>query len=132
MSLIQKKFNRRKFLSTLGVFGIGTAATGAYGKTIGVEKLEIGSHQIPVSKNFAPNPLKVLQLSDLHASECVSLDFIERAVDLGIAQKPDLICLTGDYITRTYDQWERYADILAKLPATAPTYATLGNHDGGG
>jgi uncharacterized protein len=131
MSVIQKKFNRRRFLSTLGVFGIGTAATGAYGKTVGAEHLEVGSHQVSVSKNFALNPLKILQLSDLHASETVSLDFIERAIDLGVAQRPDLICLTGDYITHTYDQWERYADILAKLSATAPTYATLGNHDGG-
>ena len=129
--MILKKFNRRRFLSSLGVFGIGTAATGAYGKTVGAERLEIGSHQVSVSKNSALKPLKILHLSDLHASEMVSLGFIERAIDLGVAQKPDLICLTGDYITRQYDQWDRYAEILAKLPAAAPTYATLGNHDGG-
>ena len=131
MSVIQKKINRRRFLSSLGVFGIGTAATGAYGKTVGAEHLEVGSHQVSVSKNSARNPLKILQLSDLHASETVSLDFLERAIDLGVAQKPDLICLTGDYITHTYDRWERYVDILSKLSDVAPTYATLGNHDGG-
>lgn len=131
MSVILKKFNRRRFLSSLGVFGIGTAATGAYGKTVGAERLEVGSHQISVTKNFTAKPLKILHLSDLHASEIVSLDFIERAIDLGLAQQPDLICLTGDYITRQYDQWDRYAEILSKLSAFAPTYATLGNHDGG-
>jgi predicted MPP superfamily phosphohydrolase len=131
MSLLQKKFNRRRFLSSLGVFGIGTAATGAYGKAFECEWLEVGREQISVSKNLAAKPLKILQLSDLHASHTVSLDFIERAVDLGISQRPDLICLTGDYITRKYEDWNRYAEILSKLPAAAPTYATLGNHDGG-
>lgn len=131
MSVIQKKFNRRRFLSGLSAFSIGTAATGAYGKTVGAEKLEVGRHQIAVSRNSLFKPLKILHLSDLHASEIVSLDFIERAVDLGLEQKPDLICLTGDYITREYDQWDRYAEILSKLPAFAPTFATLGNHDGG-
>ncbi len=131
MSVTQKKFNRRKFLSSLGILGIGTAATGAYGKVIGAEALELGEHRILISNVPGQKPLKILQLSDLHASETVSLDFIQRAVNLGLESRPDLICLTGDYITRKYDQWERYADILAPLAAAAPTYATLGNHDGG-
>jgi uncharacterized protein len=130
--VLSKKISRRKFLSSLGVFGIGTAATGAYGKVIGSERLEVGHHQISVSKNFAQKPLKILQLSDLHASELVSLDFIRRAIELGLSYRPDLICLTGDYITRKYDQWDPYAEVLSALPKAAPTYATLGNHDGGG
>ncbi len=105
---------------------------GAYGKVIGSERLEVGHHQISVSKNFAQKPLKILQLSDLHASEIVSLDFIKSAIERGLSYQPDLICLTGDYITRKYDQWDRYAEVLAALSNAAPTYATLGNHDGGG
>src|SRR5687768_4817637 len=115
MSVFQKRINRRNFLSTLGVFGIGTAATGAYGKAIGAERLEVGRHEISVSKNFARKPLKILHLSDLHASDLVSLDFIERAIDLGVAERPDLICLTGDYITSQYEDWDGYAKVLSKL-----------------
>jgi predicted MPP superfamily phosphohydrolase len=131
MSLLRKQFSRRKFLSSFGAFGIGTAATGTYGKAFEAEWLEVGSHRISVSKNVAKKPFKILQLSDLHASRTVSLKFLNRAVDLGIQQQPDLICLTGDYITCKYDQWDAYIDILAKLSAAAPTFATLGNHDGG-
>ena len=50
---------------------------------------------------------------------------------LGIEAKPDLICITGDFITRLWDDWDRYAEILALLSHSAPTFACLGNHDGG-
>jgi predicted MPP superfamily phosphohydrolase len=51
-------------------------------------------------------PLKLLHLSDFHASWAVSLGFIEEAVDLGLQLKPDLICLTGDFITRQYAEFD--------------------------
>jgi hypothetical protein len=71
-------------------------------------------------------------LSDLHASWAVSLGFIQEAVELGLQLKPDLICLTGDFITHQYVDFDAYARVLAKLSAAAPAFACLGNHDGGG
>lgn len=130
-SFSRRTFNRRKFLKGLGITGFGLATTGVYGKTVESEWLEVGRHTIRLSKTPNQKALKILQLSDLHASEMVRLEFIERAVHLGLEQKPDLICLTGDYITRTFENWDRYAKILSPLSQTAPTFATLGNHDGG-
>jgi hypothetical protein len=75
--------------------------------------------------------LRVLHLSDFHASPVVSLDFIDHAVGLGAALKPDLVCLTGDFITRKHDAFGDYARILKKLSSIAPAFACLGNHDGG-
>jgi hypothetical protein len=75
--------------------------------------------------------LKVLQLSDLHASKFVSLDFIARAVELGLSLKPDLVLLTGDFITGKFDQFEGYEQVLSPLAKAAPCFACLGNHDGG-
>ena len=74
--------------------------------------------------------LKLLHLSDLHA-EPMPLEFLSRQIDHALAWRPDFICVTGDFITTKYEQWDAYAAVLAKLPAAAPTYATLGNHDGG-
>jgi predicted MPP superfamily phosphohydrolase len=73
-----------------------------------------------------------LQLSDFHASNVVPFALIDRAVDLGLAAKPDLICLTGDFVTdaQAFDQTE-YIRILRRLTSAAPTFACLGNHDGG-
>lgn len=77
-------------------------------------------------------PLTLLQLSDFHASDVVSLDFIERSVRLALDScQPDLICLTGDYITWKWEQWDEYSAILSQLTGRAPTFACIGNHDGG-
>jgi predicted MPP superfamily phosphohydrolase len=42
-----------------------------------------------------------------------------------------LICLTGDFITQGYEALDGYAEVLKPLVAHAPTFACLGNHDGG-
>jgi predicted MPP superfamily phosphohydrolase len=74
--------------------------------------------------------LKLLQLSDFHADP-MPLDHVARCIRAGLAEKPDLICLTGDFITRKYDQWDAYSALLAESAKAAPTFAILGNHDGG-
>ena len=57
---------------------------------------------------------------------------IDRAVTLAIESKPDLVCLTGDFITNRYDfDYDAYVRVLRRLSAAAPVYGVLGNHDGG-
>jgi len=74
--------------------------------------------------------LRIGLLTDLHRSETVEREDIDRAVDLVLAERPDLIVLGGDYVT-----WadERYLDsaaaAVARLAAPAGVYAILGNHD---
>ena len=123
-----KKFSRRRFLATAGLAGLGGAS---YVHWLEPEWLEVGRHEIPLNKSQPRAPLKILQLSDLHASPVVSLDFIAQAVELGLRQQPDLICLTGDFISHTFDEFGEYARVLAPLAKSAPTFACLGNHDGG-
>jgi predicted MPP superfamily phosphohydrolase len=80
----------------------------------------------------AGGPIRILHLSDLHASLLVPLSMIHRAITAGIAEKPDLICLTGDFITHRGDfRADEYSATLRRLSAAAPAYAVLGNHDGG-
>jgi hypothetical protein len=79
-----------------------------------------------------PEPVRILQLSDLHRSPLVPLSLIDSAVTLGLQQQPDLICLTGDFVTGREDLTDgTYARTLARLSQFAPTFAILGNHDGG-
>jgi predicted MPP superfamily phosphohydrolase len=57
---------------------------------------------------------------------------IDRAITLGLSVKPDLVCVTGDFVTRAYGyDADYYVSILKRLPRAAPTFAVLGNHDGG-
>ena len=125
-TLRRRLFTRRNFLAALAV----AAAGGAYVRWCEPRWLKAVEVQVPLSKAARP-PLRVLQLSDFHASPVVPLEFIAESVTLGLAQKPDLICLTGDFITHKYDRFEEYAAVLRRLSDAAPTFATLGNHDGG-
>jgi uncharacterized protein len=76
--------------------------------------------------------VRILQLSDLHASPAVPFALIEKSVEMGLETKPDVICLTGDFITDAtpFDK-AQYTRILRRLASSAPIFATLGNHDGG-
>jgi hypothetical protein len=127
-SRAKANLGRREFLGLLGISGLGAAV---YTRWLEPQSLGVGKHTVPLSKHNGVEPLNVLQLSDLHASQYVSLEFIAKAIGLGLSLKPDLILLTGDFITRKFDQFERYQKVLAPLSKAAPCYACLGNHDGG-
>ncbi|MDB6024053.1 MAG: metallophosphoesterase [Verrucomicrobiales bacterium] len=127
MTVLQKRFSRRKFFGGLGAFGVTTLSYA----NIESDWLDVGRYELAVGKGKVRAPLKILHLSDLHASHFVSFEFIQHAIELGLKQKPDIVCLTGDYVTRKCSQMDRYAEVLSLLPKAAPTYATLGNHDGG-
>ncbi len=93
--------------------------------------LEVHQEQLNPEIFRSRVPMKILHLSDFHASHVVPYHFIGEAVDLGIAQQPDLICLTGDFISSRLKNPAKYIRIFSKLSAVAPTYACFGNHDGG-
>ena len=119
---------RRKFLAGIALAGIGGVTYTRFGEP---HWLDVGRHEVPVAKTPKKSPLKILQMSDLHSSSFVSLNYLRRAVALGISLEPDVICLTGDFITASDSRLEGYASVLAPLAQAAPTFACLGNHDGG-
>lgn len=122
------RITRRRFLAALGITGAGVAAEM---RLFEPQALTIGRHEVALGFAEKHAPLRLLHLSDFHASDCVSLDFIEESVRLGLSLEPDLVCLTGDFISWRWEAWERYAQILAGLAQRAPSFACLGNHDGG-
>ena len=125
----QKRSNRRRFLwGSLSASFVG-AGSYAYMRLWESGWLEVNRHRAPIMK--AARPLRLLHLSDLHASKAVSLGYLRRALNVGLELEPDLICLTGDFITWKYRQFDEYSDVLRTLSKAAPTYACLGNHDGG-
>ncbi len=94
------------------------------------KRLEVTHHTVPLG-HADRTPIRILHLSDLHASGFVPLEFIAHAIQLGLAEKPDVICLTGDFITKHFTEFADYVEVLKPLAAAAPVYACLGNHDGG-
>jgi predicted MPP superfamily phosphohydrolase len=92
--------------------------------------LRIRSVAVPVAGlPRAIDGFTIAQISDLHSSDAVPMDWLRHCVDEVNALRPDLVALTGDYITRG-DQWvEGVAETLADLRAPAGVMAVLGNHD---
>ncbi len=120
VSLARRRFSQ---LLLAGFLGGGTWA-----RFVEPWWLKTSHHTVPLG--LGGGKLRLLHLADLHADP-MPLSYLRRALSEAAALQPDLICVTGDFITTTYDEWDAYAKLLAELPKLAPTYACLGNHDGG-
>lgn len=73
--------------------------------------------------------LRVLQLSDIHHSLFFPLDRVAAVVELANRLKPDLVALTGDFITYSRRSIGPVAEMLGTLRARLGVVAVLGNHD---
>ena len=73
--------------------------------------------------------LRIVHLTDIHHSLFTPLEDVERAVHLANLLRPDLVALTGDYITLSPSYIWPAARALGKLRARLGVFAVLGNHD---
>ena len=94
--------------------------------------LEKTERRVHLTRARLDSPVRLLHLSDLHASFIVPQSLIQHAITLGLHEQPDLICITGDFITFRHDfDRQVYVRAMQRLSAVAPVFAVLGNHDGG-
>jgi len=75
------------------------------------------------------NGLTIVHLSDIHHSLFTPLEDIQRAVHLANLLRPDLVALTGDYVTLSPIYIWPAARALGRLRARLGVFAVLGNHD---
>ncbi len=127
------RFTRRKF-----ILGAGTTAAALAFYSGEIARHEIDIVRRPVAITNLPTPFhdyRIVQISDIHLDEYTEPFFLERIVHHVNALQPDLVLLTGDFITHGSLTFvagrhaiRRCAEILTNL--TAPLrYACLGNHD---
>src|SRR6185295_11197542 len=104
----------------------------AYAKWVEPVALQITHKQCHLPGLASKQPIRLVHLSDLHASPDVPNSLIESAIGLTIDLNPDLVCITGDFITHG-SGWDPnwYRRTLRRLSDHAPVYASMGNHDGG-
>ena len=124
--------SRRDVLKYLGGAAIGAAAGGAaHGFLFERHHLELTRSSFPVSG--LPEALRGLRLgvlTDIHRSQSVPHETVAKAVDMLMAEQPDLIVLGGDYVSwRDRRYIHPAADALAPLAAPHGVIAILGNHD---
>src|ERR1043166_1479951 len=73
--------------------------------------------------------LRVVHLSDFHYGPLVDPRHLERAIEIANDLKPDLIALTGDYISQERRYAAPCAELVGRLAAKHGVFAVLGNHD---
>jgi hypothetical protein len=73
--------------------------------------------------------LRIVHLSDLHLGPLTSEAQLLRAIDTANSLNPDIVALTGDYISHERQYAAPCAEIVGRLRARFGVYAVLGNHD---
>jgi uncharacterized protein len=127
------RFSRRNFI-------IGTGTTAA---ALAFYAGEIARHELvvvdrPIAIRNLPSAFhgyRIVQISDIHLDEYTEPYFLEHVINKINTLAPDLVLLTGDFITHGSITFiagrhaaHRCAEIVTGL--TAPLrYAVLGNHD---
>jgi len=92
---------------------------------LAIEHERIGLRRLPE----AFESFRIVQLSDIHHGPFSDRSQIERAVETANRLKPDIIALTGDYISKERHYAAPCAEMLGRLRARYGVYAVLGNHD---
>jgi predicted MPP superfamily phosphohydrolase len=129
----RQHMTRRTFLATAAAAGAGVVL---YSGTHGRHKFEIVHQTIPIRD--LPDALvgfRIVQISDIHLEEYTEAWFLEKMVDEVNALAPDLVLLTGDFVSRgprnesvAWNAAGVCAEILSALKAPQ-RFAVLGNHD---
>lgn len=133
-------WTRREFLRAAVKWSAGVGlATAAYGGLFERTHIVVRHVDVPLERlPEAFDGLTIAQLSDLHYHPYFSAGVIRQAVDIVGELRPDVIALTGDFVTvpafRNYDTKAAEAavpcaELLATLSAKHGVHAVLGNHD---
>jgi len=122
---------RRQFLErTASVVVAAPFVAGAYGLLYGRLNLEITQRRIRLArlpKAFAG--FRILQLSDIHIGPFMPEDQIREYVRIANDLKPDLIALTGDFVTWDPSTQRAVVSALTSLHAPFGIFGCLGNHE---
>jgi predicted MPP superfamily phosphohydrolase len=127
MGLTRRAAIKGVVATTIGAIA-GTATYGvAYERhRLGVTRADLDVSGLP----DALDGLRIALLTDIHHSRLVGADDVTRAVQLALAERPELIVLGGDYVTFGDRAFVGpVADLLAPLEAPHGVFAILGNHD---
>ena len=127
------RFSRRAFILGSGVTAAGVVLySGEIARHL-IDKVDTTIRITNLPSAF--HGFRIVQISDIHLDEFTEPFFLEHVVNRINALQPDLVLVTGDFVTRgsltfatSSHAAHRAAEILSLLKAPQ-TYTVLGNHD---
>lgn len=127
---------RRQMLTTAAGFAAASAlgvGTGYY--TFYVEPHWVEEVHVPMPVKALPPDLEgrtLVQLSDIHVGRRVDDDYVLNVFDRVRALAPDIVVITGDFVSHYNRIVDQAARIYPRLPrGKLATVGILGNHDYG-
>jgi len=76
------------------------------------------------------NEYRLVHISDIHLGQWITAERLEGVVDLVNRQNPDLVAITGDFVSYIFEDFaDELARSLGRLHPRDATVAILGNHD---
>jgi predicted MPP superfamily phosphohydrolase len=122
---------RRRFLEkTALTMATAPFVAGAYGMFYERLNLEISHRRIKIPRlPRAFEGFRIAQLSDIHIGPFMTAEEIRRYVGIANGLKPELVALTGDFVT--WDDSTQFAVVEALAGVKAPfgVFGCLGNHE---
>jgi hypothetical protein len=122
--LVSRRVVLRNWLSCATLAAVST------GYTREIEPFWLDEHDLPMRLRGLPasfEGFRLMQLTDLHASQNVPLDYLQSVIERVNRRRPDLVVVTGDLVTHAIEWVNPVCDVLARLQA--PVIVTFGNHD---
>ncbi len=127
------KYGLRGFVAA----GVGKGVYNTTANQVVLEKVDVKIQNLP--KPF--KGFKIAVLSDFHASMIANNGLFRQSARLAMSQKPDMIALTGDFVTGqtkflrgsigefNAGYMTQSIDAMAGLSAPEGVFGVLGNHD---
>lgn len=125
MSELYSRRNIIRSLAALAVAGPTTAAIASDRKKLKIERVEIQVPGLPASMDG----FRIGQISDLHLEPFTTQEDIWNAVQTLNSLTPDMVAVTGDFVTNNTKAAGLVADTVACAEAPYGVFASLGNHD---
>jgi uncharacterized protein len=124
---------RRKFLKLMATGTVGAAVLPSYAAFIEPVMFDVCEVTLPL-RRLGPglNNLRAAQISDIHIGPWFTRRRLESAIRKVIEQQPELVFITGDYLTLHGNHPKMRSDLyepLRELARTCPVFSVLGNHD---
>lgn len=101
-----------------------------YGVVLGRHRFRVEHFDLPLNGlSSSLSQLSVVHLTDIHAGPFMPAEELAEYVEAVNRLRPDVIALTGDFVSTRAEEAELCISALAGLKARYGVFACLGNHD---